>query len=209
MRAAPFYPESHSQSQASNASEQQETYNKDRRSKNQHNKNITALDRQWATVKKQKKCVIFATNNKRINNTSKDKTNYNILLDEFKDEEHENHPESLKETKVKAKIIKELKHTARDINEMTIDAIDLEIQQFHDQFIDEASDNVDLESDVGLDSELADFDEESVQITKDDEIDDGYLHCDNSDDEAFNFLELQKNSNERYCTAEEFINNLK
>ena len=79
-------------------------------------------------MKKQKKRIIFVSNNKRINNISKDKTNYNILLDEFKDEEYENHPESLKETKVKAKIIKELKHTARDINEMTIDAIDLEIQ---------------------------------------------------------------------------------
>ena len=115
----------------------------------------------------------------------------------------------MKNTKVKAKIIKELKHTARDINEMTIDAIDLEIQQFHDQFIDKASDNVDLESDVTLDSELSDFDKESVQITKDDETDDGYLHCNNSDDESFNFLGLQKNSNERYRTTEEFTNNLK
>jgi hypothetical protein len=47
-----------------------------------------------------------------------------------------------------------------------------------------------------------------VQITKDNETDNGYLHCDNSDDESFNFLGLQKNSNERYRTAEEFSNNL-
>ena len=46
VHAATFYPKSHSQSKASNASEQQETHNKDRRSKNQHNKNITVLDRQ-------------------------------------------------------------------------------------------------------------------------------------------------------------------
>ena len=55
---------------------------------------------------------------------------------------------------------------------------------------------------------MADFNEESVQITKDNEIDDRYFHCDNSDDESFNFLGLQKNSNERYRTAEEVINNL-
>ena len=91
---------------------------------------------------------------------------------------------------------------------MTIDTIDLEIQQFHDQFIDKASDNVDLESEVGLDSELSNFDKELVQIIKDDKIDDRYLHCDNSDDESFNFLGIQKNSNERYHTAEEFTNNL-
>ena len=93
-------------------------------------------------MNKQKKHVTFASNNKRINTTSKDKINYNVLLNEFKEEdisqqtetneEHENQPESLEDTKVKAKIIKELKHTARDINEMMIDAIDAEIQQFRD-----------------------------------------------------------------------------
>ena len=94
-------------------------------------------------MNKQKKCVTFATNNKRIIITSKDKINYNILMDELKEEdisqqietneEHENQPESLEDIKVKAKIIKELKHTIRDINEMTIDAIDAEIQQFRNQ----------------------------------------------------------------------------
>ena len=88
-------------------------------------------------MNKQKKRVTFATNNKRIIITSKDKINYNILMDELKEEdisqqietneEHENQPESLEDIKVKAKIIKELKHTTRDINEMTIDAIDAEI----------------------------------------------------------------------------------
>ena len=170
-------------------------------------------------MNKKKKCVTFASNNKRINTISKDKINYNVLLDKFKEEdvsqqietneEHENQPESLEDTKVKAKIIKEIKHTARDINEMTIDAIDAEIQQFRDQVIDNDSDNVELESDVSLDSELANFDKESVQITKDNKTDDGYLHCDNSDDKAFKFLGLQKNSNERYHTIEEFTNNLK
>ena len=46
VRTVKFYPKSHSQSQASNASEHQEIHKKDRRSKNQHNKNSIALDHQ-------------------------------------------------------------------------------------------------------------------------------------------------------------------